>query len=242
MRREGTGLWRRGRRFVVQDSALWRDDENPGVLDVYFPLDEPDLYKRFAELGRHASFEAERTPQAGETAIVDFVEAWGLPWEADWRDNSNPGQLPSVADIRREAADLNIAIELCAAWPALPAGVERRFPSPSLDPLSAGNPFIWLERKFREHLADVAEYPVLSLGNHRRGLRRDYWFRSLLGAMWLQLADSIKPGLIPQRCRFRGCPLVIGDPRPGQLYCNNTCKRAENQAVYRENLKARRKA
>jgi hypothetical protein len=207
---------------------LFKDDNSKGL---YAPLrEEPDLFLKFAALASKDP----RTRDGRLEIMLDWIKTYGvlgLILEGNSRSERRENLLPFWFEVHRAA-------KCMALYEALtgPGRVLKR----------SGIPGKTLAEKRKEVVKHLDAQIGTTLRRHcypklyslklkdtgePAGFALSWGFRSLLGAMYLQLAWRIKS----RQCEAPGCNNVIGlHERSDKHTCSKACKERRRQHRQRE--------
>lgn len=100
------------------------------------------------------------------------------------------------------------------------------------DDRRVGNLNDWLSEAINTSLivGEVFSQTVLSLGSGPPTWRISYRPRTLLGALWSEVAGIVLSGERVERCKFLRCPRSFrASPKSKQLFCSRPCKEADRK-------------
>jgi hypothetical protein len=212
-------------------SGEWLFTDYNARRDTYAPLrDEPDLFVKFASL----AWKDPGTRDGREEIMLKWIREYGVL--GLWPESNSGLQSRRLEDLRlfwiqvRRAAKCRMLYEAATG----PGRVLKRsgLPGKTLPEKRKEAARLLIDEvrhTLERHCYPKLNYNVLEDTGELAVVELGWGFRSLLGAMYLQLAWRIKS----RRCEAPGCNNIIGlHERSDKVVCNDAC--AERRRYHRD--------
>jgi hypothetical protein len=217
-------------------SANWQDAEERSVKRYIAPLTQhKDLFLRFA---RHIP--DGRVPMEEDVKVVlAWISEYGVLGLGGVDDPQHPGRRESVRKFWKAASDAAMILDLYEA--AMPKKPDQRLcevlmrhePDQNWSKIRVSKQREYALGRVSNLVGKVIKnecYPQLwrevnEARNQTRGFSYDFGFRSLLGAMYLQVMLLLTDADNVRQCQRSGCPKPLPPgSNKNRMYCSNACK------------------